>query len=325
MDEVLAMLSGEAYVSGEKMSEALGVTRAAVWKRVRQLQDAGWPIVSGGRRGYRLLPHDRLEPETWQGALRTRAIGRGTVRYEASLPSTNTAVKDMFREGAPHGSLCLCEEQTAGRGRLGRTWVSPAGAGLWQSVLLLPSIPPERVSVLTFCAALAMAEALEETAGIDARIKWPNDLVCGGIKICGILLEASVEPGRVECVVMGVGLNVRPEAVPPELTGQAACVADFCAEVPPRRRILCAYLERLEHWTDAAEQGGFDAVAPALKARCVTLGSRVLVTPAAGGEPFAGTAADIGGDGSLLVRTDAGEERHVLAGDVSVRGVMGYA
>lgn len=323
MDEVLRMLSGGDFVSGETISAALGVTRAAIWKRIRQLQADGWPIESGGKRGYRLGSHDRLEPEAWQDALTARVMGRGEVRYAHTMDSTNTALKHMALEGAPAGSLCLCEEQTAGRGRLGRSWVSPPGAGLWQSLLLRPDLPPERAPLLTFCAALAMSDALRKTAGIDARIKWPNDLVCGGKKICGILLEAAMEAERVDWVVIGVGLNVRPEAVPPDLTDRAACVADFCSAPPARRTVLRAYLAGMEAWSQAVERDGFGALREALRARCVTLGSPVRV--AAPAETFTAVAEDIDDAGALLVRTQDGELRRVLAGDVSVRGVMGYA
>ncbi|MBR4710858.1 MAG: biotin--[Clostridia bacterium] len=322
MDSVLRMLSDGDFVSGEAMSEALGVTRSAIWKHIRQLQAEGWPIESGGKRGYRLGPHDRLEPDVWQGTLATHAIGQGEVIYAHSLSSTNTVLKKSALEGAAHGTVCLCEEQTAGRGRMGRSWVSEPGAGLWQSVLLRPDMPPGSVSALTFCAALAMSDALKTAAGLDAGIKWPNDLICGGKKICGILLEACVEPQRVDYVVVGVGLNVRPEAVPPDLRGQAGCVADFCAP-PPRRVILARYLESLEKWADACGHEGFAPVREALLRRCLTLGRRVKVISAE--ETYEAEAVDITDRGALTVRTDGGALRQVMAADVSVRGVMGYA
>ena len=320
MDTILMMLSSEQYVSGERLSETLGVTRAAVWKRIHALQDAGWPIESAGKRGYRLCDHDRLEPETWQHLLKTSVLGRGEVRYAQTLTSTNDELKRMAVSGAPHGSIALCEQQTAGRGRLGRVWQSPAGCGLWQSVLARPDLPPAKAPAITFCAALAMCRTLRGF-GMDARIKWPNDLVCGGKKLVGILLESASDMDRIEYVVIGVGLNVLPGSVPPDLTGQAACAADFITP-PKRRQILADYLFALEETLDALQRGGWEALAEEYRRLCVTLGARVRVS---GAEEFTGIAEEMDDEGALLVRGDGdGILRRVMAGDVSVRGMMGY-
>ena len=320
MRDIPEILAAGADVSGEAISAEWGMTRAAVWKRVKALQAEGWPIESRGKRGYRLAENDRLDPVLWQHALQTRALGRGTVCFAQELTSTNTVLKQMGAEGAPHGSLCLCETQTAGRGRLGRAWVSAPGAGLWQSVLLRPDVPPLKAPMLTYCAALAMADALAETAGLSAGIKWPNDLVADGKKLCGILLECSMEPDRVDFVVVGVGLNVLPAAVPEDLRHQAACVADFGA-VPKRREILLHYLAALERWTDRLEEKGLAGVRESVRQRCVTLGRTVRVQ---GAQNFTGVAEDIDADGALVVRCENGRLQRVMAGDVSVRGVMGY-
>lgn len=321
MRDLPEILASGADVSGEAISAEWGVTRAAVWKRVKALQADGWPIESRGKRGYRLADNDRLEPCLWQPALRTLSVGRGEVRYAREMTSTNTVLKQMAAAGAPHGSVCLCERQTAGRGRLGREWISVPGAGLWQSVLLRPNLQPLYAPLLTYCAALAMSDALRETAGLETGIKWPNDLVAGGKKLCGILLECSMEPDRVECVVIGTGLNVLPEAVPEDLRHQAACVADF--RTPPKRRdILVRYLEALEHWMRLLETEGFTPVRNTLASRCVTLGQVVRIQ---GVRNFVGVAEGIDAAGALLVRVENGRLQRVLAGDVSVRGVMGYA
>ena len=263
---------------------------------------------------------DRLEPSRWQQHLTTRALGRGEVCFMQQVDSTNSQLKRMAAEGAPHGSLCLCEEQTAGRGRLGRTWISRTGTGLWQSVLLRPSLPPERAPLFTFCAALAMADAIRAAAGLDAGIKWPNDLVIAGRKVCGILLEMSAKPGQIEYIIIGAGLNVRRDAVPPELAGQAASLEDF-TDPPPRHSILTAYLASLEALTDAMEHGGWEAVSGMYNERCITIGSRVRVS---GAVECTGIAESVDQDGALLVLDDSGNRHRVLSGDVSVRGVMGY-
>lgn len=262
---------------------------------------------------------DDLSPETWQKRLSTAALGRGEVRYAREMTSTNLVLREMAQSGAAHGSLCLCETQSAGRGRLGRSWHSPEGQGLWLSVLLRPCLPPERAPLITFCAALAMAKAVQDF-GVDARIKWPNDLVSQGRKLCGILLEVSMAAEGVDYVVVGTGLNVRKGAYPPELAHQAASVEDFVAP-PPRAEILLRYLAHLEDFIARLERDGLAGIAEEYHALSCTLGSRVNVTGAA---TLTGEAIAIGDSGALLVRTDDGEVHRVLAGDVSVRGVMGY-
>lgn len=320
MEQILAMLSSGVYVSGEAMSQALGISRAAVWKKITALRAQGWQIESGGKRGYRLISDDRLEPVLWTSALTTRTMGRGAVRYQAAVGSTNAEVKQMALQGAPGGSLCLCETQTAGRGRLGRKWESPAGTGLWQSVLLRPSLAPKDAPLVTLCAAMAMATAVEETCGLAISIKWPNDLVYQGKKLCGILLEVGGDMDAIEYIVVGVGLNVRCGAYPPALAEKAGALEEFTTP-PLRRDIFVHYLAALEEALDHLEQQGFSGIAKAYRARSCTLGSRVNVS---GSIQLTGTAVDLDDTGALLVQDDAGQVHRVLSGDVSVRGVMGY-
>ena len=260
-----------------------------------------------------------LTPAAWTPLLTTRALGRAVSHYEHTLTSTNLVLKDMARQGAPHGSLCLCEKQTAGRGRMDRQWSSPEGQGVWLSVLLRPKMPAENAPVITFCCALAMTEAVRSVTGLDAQIKWPNDLVLGGKKLCGILLEMGFD-AQGYYVVAGTGLNVRAGAYPPELAHQATSIEEHGA-VPNRGAIVGKYLAALEDALAAVEQHGFAGIAEDFRRTCITLGSQVNVigTDAA----FTGVAVDVDVTGALLVRTED-ELRRVLAGDVSVRGVMGY-
>lgn len=259
-----------------------------------------------------------LLPVHWTPLLTTRVLGRTVSHYEHTLTSTNLVLKDMAKQGAPHGSLCLCECQTAGRGRLDRQWSSPEGQGVWLSVLLRPALKPEDAPLITFACALAMAKAVREVTGLGARIKWPNDLVLNGRKLCGILLEMGFDAQGMY-VVAGTGLNVRRGAYPPDLAERAVSIEE-CADLPDRGAIIAAYLKALEDAVFALEQDGFAGIAADFRRECITLGSPVHVL---GAESFTGVAEDIDATGALLVRTD-GELRRVLAGDVSVRGVMGY-
>ena len=260
-----------------------------------------------------------LTPASWTPLLHTRALGRSINHYEHTLTSTNLVLKDMARQGAPHGSLCLCECQTAGRGRMDRTWSSPEGQGVWLSVLLRPQMPAENAPLITFCCALAMAKAVRRCTSLDARIKWPNDLVLRGKKLCGILLEMGFD-AQGYYVVAGTGLNVRRGAYPPELAERATSIEEW-ADVPDRGAIVAAYLAALEEALSAVEAQGFAGIAKDFRRECITLGSpvHVLGTDCT----FTGVAEDVDDTGALLVRTEDGLRR-VLAGDVSVRGVMGY-
>ena len=322
MRTVLEILADGTYVSGEAMSRELGISRAAIWKQIGRLREEGWDITSGGKRGYRLNAGDSLAPALWQAELKNPRMKEGERRFLETVDSTNTEVKRMALTGAPHGSLCLAEQQTAGRGRLGRSWFSPAGCGLWVSVLLRPALKPAEAPLITFCTALAMQKAVLDESGLDVRIKWPNDLVCQGKKICGILLEVSADMDQVEYVVVGTGLNVRRGAYPPGLEGMASSLEELCGRKLLRRRILARYLDGLQDRLSALEQSGFEGIADDYRTACCTLNSRVSVR---GSESFCGEALDIDESGALLIRDEDGRERRVFAGDVSVRGVMGYA
>ncbi len=260
-----------------------------------------------------------LLPAHWTPLLQTRALGHAVNHYEHTLTSTNLVLKDMAKQGASHGSLCLCECQTAGRGRMDRTWSSPEGQGVWLSVLLRPALKPEDAPLITFCCALAMATAMREVTGLDAKIKWPNDLVLNGRKLCGILLEMGFD-AQGYYVVAGTGLNIRKGAYPPELAERAISIEE-CADVPDRGTLVAAYLKALEVAVSVIEQHGFSGIAEDFRRECITLGSQVQVLGT--DTAFTGLAEDIDETGALLVRAD-GELRRVLAGDVSVRGVMGY-
>lgn len=256
----------------------------------------------------------------WEGLLTTRALGLAAYHCYEETDSTNLRLRQLALDGAPHGTVCVAETQTAGRGRLGRSWHSPAGQGLWASVLLRPAIAPADAPLVTLLAAMAMAQAVTETAHLPCGIKWPNDLVAGGKKLCGVLLEISADETGVRHLIVGTGLNVRKGAYPPELAHQATSVEDL---VPPpaRGEILAAYLNALEALMTRLENGEAAGLLQAYAARSVTLGSRVQVI---GATTFTGTAEAVDETGALLVRDEEGTLRRVLSGDVSVRGVMGY-
>lgn len=215
MDPILGMLSTKEPISGERLCEQLGMTRAAVWKRMEKLRAEGYRIVSAGKLGYRLDPEENsLLPGYLLHELDTRWAGRGEIAYEAKMDSTNIRAKELARSGAPSGSLALCDQQTAGRGRLQRRWETPAGVALTQSLVLRPSLPTEQAQLFTLAAALAAAGAIAQTcSGLDPGIKWPNDVILNGKKCVGILSELAADMDGLSFVIPGVGHQRQPDGL----------------------------------------------------------------------------------------------------------------
>ena len=318
MEAVLQrLLSGET-VSGQALSEELGVTRAAVWKQIVRLREMGFGIEAQGRQGYRLTacPDSLLAPVVKQG-LNTAWAGQEIVFVER-VDSTNRYARTLAAQGAAHGTLVIAEEQTAGRGRRGRGWVSPAGEGIFMTLILRPQAHPSQVSLLSLRTALAVAEGIHEATGLAARIKWPNDVVCGGKKVVGMLLEMDADEERVHSVVAGVGINIHQKDFG-ELSEKASSLDLLLGARVSRAAVVRAFLQAFER-ADALPD---DELMAAYRARSATLGQRVRVIGT--DDSFTGTALEVTPSGSLIVARDDGERVEVLAGDVSVRGLMGYA
>ena len=320
MERILERLLAGETVSGQAISAELGVTRAAVWKQIEQLRALGFVIESQGKQGSRLLscPDSLMAPVIARG-LQTRWAGRQIV-YLPSVDSTNRRARQLAAEGAPHGTLVIADEQTAGRGRRGRGWISPAGEGVFMSLILRPQSHPSEVARLSMQTALAVALSIAQTTGLDARIKWPNDIVCGGRKVCGMLLEMNADEQAVHDVVAGIGINVHQTQFAPEIAQTASSLDLLSGQRVCRAALVRAFLEAFERTEALAAQG---ALMDAYRARSATLGQRVQVIAPAGS--FTGTALEVTDSGSLIVEDEEGQRREVLAADVSVRGLMGYA
>jgi len=315
---VLAFLAeaGDAFVSGEAISDKLGLSRAAVWKHVEALRGQGYRIDAVPARGYRLVTiPDRLGPLELRPLLNTHDLGQVVHWYE-EVASTNDVAKRLAEDGAAHGEVVVAETQTAGRGRRGRSWSSPPGRNLYLSAVLRPDLPPARAPELTLLASVALCQAVRH-AGVPASIKWPNDLVAGGgRKLAGVLLEMAAEPDQLQWVVLGVGVNVnaRPEDFPEDVRPLATSVAIERGEPVPRALFAAAALSTLEEWLDRHAEEGFGPVRDAWRSMSDTLGREVRVR-IAGGSDVEGVAEDVDEGGALLVRVGGAVER-VLAGDV---------
>jgi BirA family biotin operon repressor/biotin-[acetyl-CoA-carboxylase] ligase len=315
-EQVLSFLAeaGGDFVSGEAMSDKLGLSRAAVWKHVDALRGQGYRIDARSAHGYRLVEiPDRLSPLEIRPLLATRELGQ-TLHCFQKIDSTNSFAKDLAEEGALHGELVIAEEQAAGRGRRQRAWLSVPGRDLTFSIVLRPDLAPASAPLLTALASVALCEEARR-AGVDASIKWPNDLVVNDRKLAGILTEMRAESERVRWVVMGIGLNVNavPADFPEGIREQVTSIRTEQGHPHSRALFLTGFLAGLEQWLDRHATEGFEPVRNAWRQLSRTLGREVRVS--GGEEELVGVAEDIDECGALLVRNGAAITR-VLAGDV---------
>ena len=236
------------------------------------------------------------------------------LRYE-SLPSTNNEAARLAALAAEEGLTVVAEEQTAGRGRLQRTWVSPKGAGLYFSILLLPKIPQDRWPLITFMASLSVSDALLQSCDLKTDIKWPNDLLAGERKICGILAEV-IETNRGRGIVLGIGINLTSEAFPAELAPAAISVAEATGRRPEREKVLVALIAALSNWYALLnETGGDEKIIAAWKSQS-SYAEGKLVSVVNGDETITGVTRGLEADGALRLETENGELVTLRAGDV---------
>ncbi len=308
------------FVSGEELSGQLRISRTAVWKDIHSLREEGYEIESATNRGYRLKScPDRYSAVEISAGLETEFLGRHIFCYE-SIDSTNEEAKRQALAGAPNGSLFIAEQQTGGKGRLGRSWLSPAGCGLWFSVLLRPGILPLQVTITTLLAGLAVCRAVRSLSGCDAKIKWPNDIVIGSKKVCGILTEMTAEVDRIESVVVGIGVNVNNAAFPETIRGKATSIrmenGKSLRRITLLQEILIQFETLLKQYTEPDPTFWEE-----YRKLCVSLGRKVEFTRR--GTRVCGTAVDVSPQGELIVKLPEGNVEAVTAGEVSVQGIYG--
>lgn len=317
-EKILTILRNnrETYVSSDELCKVGDISRAAIWKHVEKLREEGYDIEASPHLGYRLIAGpDALIPSEIKHGLKTRILGREVISYK-KIDSTNTAAYLLAEKGLKEGLVVFAEEQTGGKGRHGRKWVSPPKGGIYFSVLLRPDISPNEIPAITLAAAVAVAKAIRELSGLDAMIKWPNDILIGGKKVCGILTEMKAEQDKADFVIVGIGVNVNTKFK--YLPKGATSVREEMGAVDNVSRVELAkkILERLEAEYVLTKDKGFSPVIEEWKSLSAMLGSRIKVSLPS--RTCEGIAHDIDPDGALIVRLDSGVLERVSSGDVDI-------
>jgi BirA family biotin operon repressor/biotin-[acetyl-CoA-carboxylase] ligase len=309
IDALLALLADHPLqvISGAKIAREIGVTRFTVWRWVEKLRALGVRVKGHPRSGYQIerVP-DVLAPQLLRPRLAGTMFGR-RIHHFFKIDSTNTLAVRLAQEEEPHGSLVVAEEQTAGRGRVGREWYSEKTSGIYASALLRPKISPLQAPVLTLLAGLAARDAVAEVVGLAPDLRWPNDLLLEGKKFCGILTEMHAEPDRVRSVVIGVGMNVNHTRLPDELAATATSLRIVTGRAHSRLEILCRLLRALDrYYNQFAADGPAPAIARFEQVSSFVRGKRVAVSN--GAESFSGVTAGLEPSGLLRVaRASAAE------------------
>ncbi|MCC6502579.1 MAG: biotin--[acetyl-CoA-carboxylase] ligase [Deltaproteobacteria bacterium] len=314
--EIVRLLkASNGYASGQRLSASLGVSRTAVWKHIEALRKMGYAIEASPSKGYRLLmgdarPFNGVELST---LLAGRSFG-SEVHFFESVDSTNARAFELARSGAPEGAVVIAETQTKGKGRIGRKWESPAGTNLYISIILRPPVAPQGAAGLTFALAVAVAEAVSNR-GLKPAVKWPNDILTGGRKTAGILLEMDSEPDRVNFVIAGIGvnLNMKKEFFPENIRETATSICEETGSPVDRAAFTADMLSSMERWYGVYLKEGIEPVLDAWKGFFRSTGKPVKVTFL--DRVVEGVCRGVDSTGALLLERDGAIER-VISGDV---------
>ena len=315
---LLTLLAENAtiVVSGARIAREIGVSRSTVWRWVERLRELGVRAKGHPRTGYFLekVP-DILTPEMLRQRLKGSLFGKHIYHF-FKVNSTNRVALELGHAGEPEGAVVLAEEQTAGRGRSGRTWHSERAAGIYVTLLLRPKLAPVQAPLLTMMAGLSAHAAIQAQTGLAVDLKWPNDLLIGGKKAGGILTEMHAEPGQVRFVIVGIGLNVNQEKFPGELSSVATSLRIETGRLQSRLELLVRLLREFESdYNQFLREGPASVIERFSAISSYAQGKRVRVSN--GKESFTGITAGLGPEGLLQVQREGGQLTTVIAGDVA--------
>jgi len=318
-DKILELFKNNtnSFLSGEEMSQSLSISRQALWKHIEKLRETGYIIEAVPHLGYKLLevPKKILVPEI-KWSLKTKVIG-SEIHYYESVGSTNNIAYGLAIDGAKEGTVVIAEEQTKGKGRLGREWISPSKGGIYLSCVLRPEILPNEAPKITLVAAVSAVKAIRKFTNLTVLIKWPNDVLISDRKAGGILTELKAEIDKVEFVILGIGLNINTprNALPKGATSlkeESKSSADFL-----RVDFIRILLKTLESEYLKFKKDGFSSIRKELKSYSCTLGRHVSITTSAK-KKFHGKAIDIDKNGALVLKLENASQKSFLSGDVTL-------
>lgn len=323
-NEILQLLKkNEEFISGQQLCDHFQVSRTAVWKVMEQLKKEGYEIEAVRNRGYRLKESpDVVSEAEILSFLDTKWAGRKVICYKET-DSTNNRAKESGEKGGAHGTLFVSDKQSAGKGRRGRTWESPEGTSIYMTLLLRPDLMPDKAPMLTLVMGLAAVEGIRETSGACAQIKWPNDIVIDGKKVCGILTEMATEIDYINYVVIGVGINANERRFAGEIENTAVSIRLATGRSCMRAKLIASVLRHFEkNYELFLKSGDLSGLQADYNKLLVNRGQDVRVLEP--GHEYEARAEGISETGELIVTLPGGEKRRVFSGEVSVRGIYGY-
>ncbi|WP_439442800.1 biotin--[acetyl-CoA-carboxylase] ligase [Listeria aquatica] len=315
-DKLLALFSKhvDQFVSGQEIAEQLGISRAAIWKHMENLRKEGFQIEAVRNKGYRLAKFGTLfSKDSLLLGLETEFTGRTLYFYE-EVASTQLIAHEKVNSGAPEGTAIVADFQNAGKGRLRRDWLSSRGEGIFTSIILKPDIPITEVPQLTFIASLAVVETVQKLMGLEARIKWPNDIYIGKRKICGVLTEMQAEAETIHAVIIGIGINVNQASFPDELKQKATSLRMEAGKVFSRTEIVQEIFKQLEKYYKLYLEQGFAPIKLLWEEQAIPFSERIQVRTLKG--TITGRAEGISDTGVLFVRDDEGKQHSVYSADI---------
>ena len=322
-EKILELLKRRSdYVSGQDICNRLGVSRTAVWKNINALKQEGYRIDSVNNKGYKLLSEpDVINEIRLREYLHTHWLA-STIVYEKEMDSTNIQAKKLGENDAADGTLVVTEQQTAGRGRRGKSWVSPTG-NCYFSVLLRPEIPADRASMITLLAAMGLAKAIKKVSHLNTMIKWPNDVVANGKKLCGILTESSTDLEYINYAVVGIGINTNQTEFPDEIRETASSIRLETGEKINRAELMGTFLDEFEKYYETfLKTEDLTSLSKEYNFLLINRGKEVKIIERDRERVL--NAIGIDDRGGLIVEDSQGNQETIISGEVSVRGLYGY-
>lgn len=310
-DKLLRLLRDDGFISGEQLAKNLVVSRTAVWKQINTLRGLGYEIESVKNKGYRLIsrPDTPISEEVTVG-LDTKVVGR-ELYYFKTISSTNLFAKQLIKEGVKEGAVVVADIQVSGRGRKKRMWFSPEG-GLWFSLILFPAIPPHRGMMLTMAASVSVVHAIREITGLSPEIKWPNDILIKGRKVCGVLTELDAEMDRINYSIVGIGVNVNNK-LDEGLYGKATTLLEEFGSQVSRVKLLRSILKSFDENYMRLVEGDYGFIRDKWVSLSNIVGREIRVSD--DNKTIPGVVSGIDEDGCLVLKTDTGIQR-IWSGDV---------